>query len=644
MRLLKISGTAVSPSVRTHTVNRANDENLTTMSPTARAAVRLTEDPIISRSLSESLARMLRNVNEKRFSAGETIYRAETDASTLYLLQSGSVELITPAGKRILIDSTRFGEEAATDIPHYLSDAVALTDVVTFTIPRTSLVGLNQYNPGHKAEFYFSVLANFGGERVRKASAPHTPPGSKRKERFETVGWLIAILLPLAVMLYGADYGLDRETRAFLAIFSATVIMWVFELVDEFVPGLFAVLTTLALGIAPTKVVLAGFASDGFFMAMSILGLGTVVVLSGLSFRFLLWLLRYLPNSPAGHNLGLLLTGFLLTPIVPSINARTVLAAPFLIDMVETVKFRFRGRAATRLAIAAFTGATLLSAGFMTSRSVNFVIYGLLSPQEQQHFQWIYWVFASLGATVAMLAIYFISVSLFFRSDEKSQLSKEQVKLQLALLGKMKKREWAAIAGVLVFALGVVTTSIHNIQPPWMGMAILYGLLLFGFLRKNEFREQTDWPSLVYLGSLVGIVGVFNYLGLDRWMTANLSVLGGVLQYSFSLFVLLMFLLVFMLRLVFPNTATIAICATIFMPIAAQAGINPWVIGFMLLLFGDMWIFPYQCPHYQQFQELVRQKNLYDEATFLRFNFFMNFVRLAGVFASIPFWTALGLL
>ena len=117
-----------------------------------------------------------------------------------------------------------------------------------------------------------------------------------------------------------------------------------------------------------------------------------------------------------------------------------------------------------------------------------------------------------------------------------------------------------------------------------------------------------------------------------------------MLQYSFSLFVLLMFLLVFVLRLVFPNTATIAICATIFMPIAAQAGINPWVIGFMLLLFGDMWIFPYQCPHYQQFQELVRQKNLYDEATFLRFNFFMNFVRLAGVFASIPFWTALGLL
>ena len=70
--------------------------------------------------------------------------------------------------------------------------------------------------------------------------------------------------------------------------------MWVFELVKEFLPALFAILLILILGLAPTDVVLSGFSSSGFFMAMSILGLGTVIVLSGLSFRFLLWLLRYL--------------------------------------------------------------------------------------------------------------------------------------------------------------------------------------------------------------------------------------------------------------------------------------------------------------------------------------------------------------
>jgi di/tricarboxylate transporter len=615
------------------------------MPTSARAALHLTNDPIISKSQNESLARMVRNVHEKCFKTGETIYRAHADADTLYLIESGTVDLVTPEGKRVTIDGTRFGEEAATDVPCYLSDAVALTDVVAFSVPRSSLIGLNQNNPEHKAEFYFSLLANFGGEEVRRASAAqsdrHKP---KERDGIEVFGWLLAIMIPLGIMLFAEGWGVGREVRTFLAIFSAAIVMWVFELVDEFIPGLFAVLMILALGLAPPKVALAGFASDGFFMAMSILGLGTVVVYSGLSFRCLLWLLRYLPGTNVGHNFGLLFTGYLINPVIPSINARTVMMAPFLIDMVETVKFQFRGKAATRLAIAAFTGATLFSATFLTSRSINFVIYGMLSPQEQQHFSWVYWLFSASVAAIAMLVLYLLAVKLMFGSPEKPQLSKQQVDVQMQLLGNIKQREWAAIAGIVLFTIGIVTTSIHNIQPPWMGMAILYGLLLFGFLSRSEFKEKTDWPGLVYLGTLIGVIGTFNYLGLDKWLTAELAVLGDVLRTSFGLFVALLFVVIFVIRLVFPNTATIAICATIFMPVASQAGVNPWVIGFILLLLGDMWVFPYQCPHYQQFQELVREKRIYDESMFLKFNMLMNVVRLAGVYAAIPFWAALGLL
>lgn len=615
------------------------------MSYSARAALHLTKDPIISRSLNESLARMVRNVHEKCFKAGDTIYHAHETANTLYLIESGKVELRTPEGRQIAIDGARFGEEAATEIPCYLSDAVAVTDAVAFAIPRTSLTGLNQYNPRHTAEFYFSLLANFGGEEVRRASEGYSAhAGARSRDRLEAAGWLLAILLPLGIMLFTGDFGINREIRTFLAIFSATIVMWVFELVDEFVPGLFAVLMTLALGLAPPKVVLAGFASDGFFMAMSILGLGTVVVLSGLSFRCLLWLLRYLPNTRIGHNIGLLLTGFVLSPLIPSINARTVLVAPFLVDMVETVKFQFRGKAATQLTIAAFTGATLFSAAFLTSRSINFVIYGMLSLQEQQHFSWMYWLYAATVTSCAMLLVYLVAAGTVFRSPEKSLLSKQQIEVQLQLLGNIKKREWAAIVGIVIFSVGIVTTSIHNIQPPWMGMAILFGLLLFGFLNKKEFREKTDWPGLIYLGALIGVIGTFNYLGLDKFMTSSLSQLAEVLRSSFSLFVAILFAVIFVIRLAFPNTATIAICATIFMPIASHVGVNPWVVGFILLLLGDMWIFPYQCPHYQQFQAIVSEKHVYDESGFMKFNIFMNFVRLAGIYAAIPFWRALGLL
>ena len=515
--------------------------------------------------------------------------------------------------------------------------------MTAIAVPRLSLIGLNQFNPGLKAQFYFSLITNFGGERVHGAEKK-LPAATGARDGLEAVGWFVCILLPLLVLLYGGDLGLDRETTVFLAIFTATIVMWVFELVDEYVPGIFVLLTTLSLGIAPPRVVLSGFASDGFFMAMSIFGLGAMVVMSGLSFRFLLWLLRYLPNNKVGHDIGLLLTGFMLTPILPSLNGRTAIVTPFLIDMVETVKFQFGGKGATRMAVAAFTGATLLSAAFITSRSVNFVIFGMLPPQEQQQFQWGYWFTASIATVVAMLVIYYVAALLVYRSPEQPRLTSDQVAVQLQLLGSIKNREWAAIVSILVFAVGVVTTSIHNIQPPWLGVAVLYGLLLLGFLRKDEFRSRIDWPALVYLGTLVGMIAVFNYLGLDKWLGKYLAGIGALLEHNFAAFVAVLSAAIIAIRFVIPNTATIAICATIFMPLAAQAGVNPWVVGFILLLLGDIWFFPYQCSHYVQFRELTESKHIYDERSFLRFNCFMNFVRIAGIYASMPFWSALGIL
>jgi len=91
--------------------------------------------------------------------------------------------------------------------------------------------------------------------------------------------------------------GAEPDHHDFAAIFAAAVMMWSFTLVDEYIPALFAVLGVLLTGLVPTPVIMSGFASDGFLMALSTLALGTVVVSSGLSYRFMLILLRRLPNT-----------------------------------------------------------------------------------------------------------------------------------------------------------------------------------------------------------------------------------------------------------------------------------------------------------------------------------------------------------
>ncbi len=607
------------------------------------AIAHLMADEVIASSNNQSLARLLPQVTGKRFSAGEVIYRANASADYFYLLISGVVKLISPQGRQSSLVGSRFGEEAASDAKHYLTDAIAAIETTVLCIPRAAMRTLVETNPSLKTDLLFSLTSHLAGEKlVRQLALP--VPAKAAYSRHAVFGWFLTLALPLLLLKLGDGFGVARSGVLFLAIFSATVTMWVFSLVDDYIPGLFALLATLVTGLVPAPVILSGFASDGFLMALSTLALGTVVVTSGLGYRFMLVLLQHLPNSQFWHNVGLFITGLVLTPIIPTANGRIALVSPFYADMVESLQLKMKGLAATRLAVTCFGGVSLFSAIFITSKSVNFAVFGLLSPQGQDHFQWMTWFLSAIVAGGVLLAFNGLAAAFWFRNVEQPQLPKERVAEQLKLLGNLKNREWAGIIGVVFMVVGIVTSSVHKMQPPWLGFTMLFGLLLCGTLNKKELKEKVDWTFLLYLSGITGIVAAFNYLGLDRDLGAALPGLGSYMRSNFSLFVLLLFAIINAIRLVVPNNATTVILATILMPLAEVNGVNGWVVGFIILVFSEVWFFPYQCSYYLQLQELNQDNALYNEKSFLRFNAVMNLGRLVAVYASIPYWKMLGIL
>lgn len=614
-----------------------------TSPPPRNTIENLLSDSAIARSTYQSLARMLPQVVEQRFAAGEIIYRVNAIAEHFYLLIEGEIRLVSQHGRESGLLHPRFGEEAASDTDYYLTTAIAAAPSAALCIPRSAIAALVAANPGLKTDLLFSLASHLAGEKLERRSAPAAPapPGP---QPVMMLGWLLCLLLPLLTLTFGHRFGLETSITIFLAIFSATVTMWVFSLVDDYIPGLFALLATLLTGLVPVPVILSGFASDGFMMALSTLALGTVVVSSGLSYRFMLALLLRLPDNQFWHYVGLFLTGTILTPIIPTANGRIALVAPFYADMMESLRLQPGGAAATRLAVASFSGVSLFSAMFITSKSVNFAVFGLLTPQGQDHFQWLTWLLTASIAALALLAISALAAMFWFRNGEKPVLPKARVAEQLRLLGRIKNREWAAIIGVAFMVIGIVTSSIHKVQPPWLGFTMLFGLLLCGTLHKKELKEKVDWTFLLYLSGITGIVAVFDYLELDKMLGAALPALGIYMRTNFELFILLLFGLISLVRLAVPINATVVILAAIFMPLAEINGVNSWLLGFIILVFSEAWFMPYQCSYYLQLQQLNREKPSYDEKSFLRFNALMNFARLAAVYASLPYWKMLGLL
>lgn len=617
------------------------------MATGASDAAHLRADAVIGRASPPSLARLLAQARRRQFAAGEAVYAAGDAADCCYLLLGGAVTLVSPRGLRRPVLDGRFGEEAASDAHAYLTGAVADTDATVLCLPRAAMRALGAANPRLQTDLLFSLTSHLAGEALGRPPAVSTvsetaaaPAGYRRQA---ALGWLLAGGAPLLVLAAGERLGLEHGAVIFLAIFTATVAMWVCNLTDDYIPALFALLATLLAGLVPAQVILSGFASDGFMMALSTLALGTVVVSSGLGYRVMLLLLRRLPNRQGWHHAGLFATGLALTPLIPTANGRIALLAPFYADMADSLGLARQGRASTRLALGCFNGATLFSAVFITSKSVNFAIFGLLSPQGQDALQGAGWLLASLVTAALLLAAHAVLAWLGCRNAEHPRLSPGHVAEQSALLGPLNPRERAALAGIAFMVTGIVTTSLHKVQAPWIGFAMLFGLLLVGTLDKKELKEKVDWTFLLYLSGITGIVAAFEHLGLDRALGAHLPVLGDLMRERFGLFALLLFVLVNLVRLAVPSNAASVVLATILMPLAQVHGVNEWLVGFMILVFADAWWFPYQCSYYLQLQQMNAQAALYGERRFLLLNALLNLARLLAVYASFPWWEALGL-
>lgn len=593
--------------------------------------------PLLKGCSRAALARAIPYLEERFLKAGETLVEKGQAATQLYVIVEGRCALQQPGGPLLVEDVV--GEETLIGVAYYHANVTATTDCRVLVLSQVVVAGFLREDPALLDSASQHLLQTHGN--TFEKGAPQHP--SKRTTWVSISGWMVTLLLPVFLLVFGARLEFGHNALLFLCLLSVTLSMWMFRLVPEYVPGLFVIAATMGLGLAPAKVALSGFVSDAFFLAMSVLGVGAVITASGLSYRFLLWLLRLFPQNQFGFNLSVATTGLLLTPVVPAIIGRVALVAPLMSEMMKTLRLRKEGVAATLLAASTFNGLTLLSAVFLTSKASNFLILAMMPSQTQGQFQMVDWFLAGSVAGVVMLVLYAASLPLFFRNQEKPVLTRAHIQGQLNLLGPMQVREWAALASILLFAIGVVTFSIHQIPPAWIGLGLMCFLLAMGFLGAEEFSKQIDWPFLLFFGATMGLIGTLNYLNLDKTIIKNLYWIGEYMIKDFPVFLALLIGAMLLVRIVMPIGPATVIFASVFIALADNVGLNPWVVGFAVLMLSELWVLPYQCHYYLQFEEIAGPR-AYSTSLMLKHNVVISLIKIAALYASIPYWKYLNIL
>jgi hypothetical protein len=355
-------------------------------------------------------------------------------------------------------------------------------------------------------------------------------------------------------------------------------------------------------------------------------------------------LLLWLPDKPFWHQLTFLVSGYVLSPLIPSTNTRLSLLKPLFNDMASALKMPKGGPAITGLLVAMFGGALLFSPMMATSKSSNIAALNFLPAQVQAEFAGFFWLAAAAAAALTVTAVHLLVVPRLFPTTGEAPLPHESLQNQLSAMGPLKPAEWIAAGGFVFFLAGCATVSWHHVAPAYLAGCVLLGLLLTGtFLRKN-FQQQVDWPMIFFLLGMDSMMRIMDYLGLTRALAGAAGQVYGFVGGKIALFILAALVTTLIVRLVLPVTAGMLTSAIILLPVAAAQGINPWICIFCTAIFSDISFFRYQGTNGILQIQSAGLFDVADERGFMRYNLLMNAARVAAVYASVPWWKWLGLL
>ncbi|MCP4112127.1 MAG: cyclic nucleotide-binding domain-containing protein [Desulfobacteraceae bacterium] len=602
-------------------------------------------DPVLKLVQPKDLARMLLRVKRRSVSKGENLFEENHTADSVYLIEKGQFAISQAASQSDTKDSGYLGEEAVLGSVIYRKTATAREDGCVISLPAHDLRRIIADNDNFKNKFFES----YTGHKIYYED--FSAASKDEKDTFsviKTVGWLSSFICPLLVYWLISGQGISQNTTTFLAIISIAVTMWVFQLVPDFVPPLFGVLMVILLDIAPAELALSGFTSGTFFMCLSVFVIGALMVSSGLIYRIMLHILRLFPKNRTWYSRSLLFIGALLTPVVPSPVGRMAMIMPLLFDLLETSEKKSEDNlVATQFVNSTINGVILLSTIFLTGKPANLILFGLFDDHTQFTYQWLNWLLASSCAAAILLVSYFVLSGFFFRKAGSFSISRSVIEQQIKIIGPVTLIEWSAIISVLILGIGILTTAIHKIEIPWMTLTIIMGLLLFGTVGGIEIRSRIDWTLMIFIASIISWVSIMKATGIDKLIVNNLEWLGVYMKTQPMLFIAMLTLSVIVVRLALPLGITVVMFATAMFPVAADAGISPWLIGFIILLMSEAHIFPYQNSFALQLKNEMAYRGLehiYSEKQLVMFNILMIVIRMGAIYASVPFWRFLQIL
>jgi len=351
---------------------------------------------------------------------------------------------------------------------------------------------------------------------------------SLRDDLPQLLGLLVALLVFAGtIVLFPSDIA-SHDVRLVLAVFFATVTLWVTKPVPYAVSSLLSVILLYVLGLVPTfEAAVSGYASNLVFFMILLLIIGKSIDRVGLDE----WIANFLVSpstTPDGSVRRLSTTMLLLTFIMPSGTARTVAFMP-IIDQTNEV-YRLDDDSQFRR-LAYYVVGHLNPVGslaLMTGGGVSITVAGMIDSMVRP-ITWVEWFVYMAPPVVSLFVVAVVTVSLLYNVDDdlhaaegvRADGSTDSIGADIAALTRQQK----LIVGTLVVAiLFWVLGSFVGVPTivPAMFVVFVFSLPHVRVITADEVRD-ISWGIVFLLGTMLSLLNVMQTVDAFDLIIATLT-------------------------------------------------------------------------------------------------------------------------
>jgi sodium-dependent dicarboxylate transporter 2/3/5 len=432
------------------------------------------------------------------------------------------------------------------------------------------------------------------------AATPQTAPPSDALDAQprSPLSTAIAVTLTLVapVAIWFAPLGLEPHAQHALAIAAFMIGSWISHALDHGIAGIIGCYLFWMLGVVKFQSAFSGFAETTPWFLFGAILFGLMATKSGLARRMAYWVMRGVGHSYARLLLGLILSDFLLTILVPSGIARVVIMAAIAVGLIDAFGVGKGSNIARGMFIILVYTATIFDK-MIIAGAASITARGLIERVGEVKVLWSQWFLAYLPCDLITIFVAW-RLTLWMYPPETATLPGGASFLSDALR-KMGPLSTLEIKSALLMCLGIalwMTDFIHHIPSPMIGMGV--GLLAvvprLGVLDTEDIRKVNFLPiffvaAAISMSHVLAETGALNVLTgvLFGWMEPYItSVWSSTVVLYWSAF--------FYHIVIGDEISMLATSLPVLMNFAKAHGLDPLVLGMIWTFGAGAKIFIYQ--------------------------------------------------